>query len=150
MVGSSPTLLFSAYFGALNLEKAAILYFPQGLPGFENEHRFAAIQIPQQHPLIYLQSVATFDLCLVTLPVQSVYPEFQLQLQPEDGDIIDVANNANELVTLAILTADPGGNTTANLAAPLVVNFRNNLAVQALQLDEALSYCHPLTSAEPC
>ena len=147
MVGSSPTQLFSAYFGALNLEKAAILCFPQGLPGFENEHRFAAIQIPGQHPLVYLQSVATPSLCLLTLPVSAVHPSFQLTLRPEDRETIHLGDSTAELVTLVIVTAEPDGNSTANVAAPLVVNLRNNLAVQSLQLDHSFSYCHPITSA---
>ena len=131
MVGSSPTLLYSAYFGALNLEKAAILSFPQGLPGFEFERRFAAIQIPGQQPLVYLQSLATPELCLLTLPIQVVQPEFELQLQPEDGQAIHTAGVGANLVTLAVITAEPDGNCTVNLAAPLVVNLENNLAVQA-------------------
>ena len=150
MVGSSPTLLSSAYFGALNLEKAAILIFPQGIPGFENERRFAAIQIPGQHPLLYLQSVATPELCLLTLPIQAIHPSFKLHLQQEDRQSIQSDSESANLVTLAIVTADQDGNATINLAAPLVVNSRNNLAVQALQADPSLSYQHPLPSRKQC
>ena len=146
MVGSSPTQLFSAYFGALNLEKAAILCFPQGLPGFEEEHRFAAIQIPGQHPLVYLQSVVTPGLCLLTFPVRAIHPSFELQLRPEDRETIHLDDTAPELMTLVIITAEPNGDTTANVAAPLVVNLSNNLAVQSLQADPSLSYCHPIPS----
>ncbi len=149
MVGSSPTQLFSAYFGALVLEKAAILSFPQGLPGFENEHRFAAIQIPEQYPLLYLQSVATPELCLLTFPVQAIYPAFQLNIQAEDAEAIRLERES-DAVTFAIITAEQGGVTTANLAAPLVVNLKNHLAVQALQADSSLSYRYPLPSAPPC
>lgn len=155
MVGSSPTSLFSAYFGALNLEKAAILCFPQGLPGFENEHRFAAVQIPGQQPLVYLQSVVTPELCLLTFPVQAIDPLFAPQLRPEDRDTIQIdPEDSNpedpKLIALSIVATEPDGNTTANLAAPLIVNLRNNLAVQSLQPDPSLSYCHPLNSLKPC
>lgn len=147
MVGSSPTLLFSAFFGALDLETAAILCFPQGLPGFENEHRFAVIQIPEQKPLVYLQSAITPGLCLLTLPISSIQPGFVLDLRPEDRELIDSDQTplANP-ITLAIVATEVDGAVTANLAAPIVINSRNSLAVQAIQSNPDLSYRHPL----PC
>lgn len=150
MVGSSPTLLFSAYFGTLNLNEAAILSFPQGLPGFETEHRFAAIQIPGQQPLVYLQSVATAELCLLTFPVQAIAPNFPLQISSDDSELLNLAPDqiwpeSPDLLALAIVAVDAEIGATANLAAPLVINLRNHRAVQALQQEPALSYRHPLS-----
>jgi len=156
MVGTSPTLLFSAYFGTLNLEKAAILSFPQGLPGFENERQFAAIQIPGQHPLIYLQSVATPDLCLLTFPVGTIDSNYSLQVSAEDRDVLQLPltnspEQTDNLLALAIVAIDPDAGATANLAAPLVVNLHNHLALQSLQPNAALSYNFPLTvTASAC
>ncbi len=147
MVGSSPTLLVSAFFGALDLDKAAILCFPQGLPGFENERRFAAIQIPEQKPLVYLQSATTPGLCLLALPVTSIQPGFVLNLRPEDRDVIDSDRTSlSKPITLAIVASEADGTVTANLAAPIVINPQNGFAVQAIQTNPDLSYRHPL----PC
>ena len=46
--------------------------FPEGLPGFERERRFLPLEMPDQHPLVFLQSAATPALCFVTLPVLAV------------------------------------------------------------------------------
>ena len=146
MVGSSPTLLFSAYFGALDLEQAAIFRFPQGLPGFETERQFAALQIPGQHPLVYLQSVANPELCLLAFPAQAIDPGYCLEMSAEDRETIELGCETGQadVLTLAIVAAEPEHGPTANLAAPLVVNLRNNLAVQSLQPDSRLSFRYPL------
>jgi flagellar assembly factor FliW len=154
MVGSSPTLLFSAFFGTLNLDQAAILSFPQGLPGFETELRFAAIQIPGQQPLLYLQSVATADLCLLVFPVQAIAPNFHLHVSSDDSEMLNLAPDqlwpdSPDLLALAIVAVDAESGATANLAAPLVVNLRNSRAVQVLQQEPALSYRHPLSFTPP-
>jgi len=154
MVGTSPTLLFSAYFGTLNLEKAAILSFPQGLPGFETERQFAAIQIPGQHPLIYLQSVATPDLCLLTFPVNAIDSNYRLHVSAEDRDTLElpateILDTTANLLALAIVSVEQGAGATANMAAPLVVNLKTNLVLQAVQPDHSLLYNFPLNSLTP-
>ena len=128
------------------MEKAAILCFPQGLPGFESEHRFAAIQIPGQQPLVYLQSIATDHLCLLALPVRAIVPDFQLQISPDDREVIETGatRQDHDLLALAIVTSEPDFGISANLAAPLIVNLRNNLAVQALQPHRAADLRFPL------
>ncbi len=151
MVGTSPTLLFSEYFGTLNLEKAAILSFPQGLPGFEKERQFAAVQIPGQHPLIYLQSVTTPGLCLLTFPVRTIDSNYCFEISLEERDVLqlsraDLPEYADSLLALAIVAVEPETGATANLAAPLIVNLQNNLALQSLQADTALPYSYPLTA----
>lgn len=146
MVGTSPTLCVSEYFGTLSLDKAAILSFPQGLPGFEKERQFAAIQIPGQHPLIYLQSVSSPSLCLLTFPVQTIDSKYQYEVSAEERDLLRLPEGTANMLALAIVAVEPETGPTANLAAPLIVNLQNNLAVQSLQPDTALPYSYPLTA----
>ncbi len=152
MVGSSPTLLFSSYFDAVNLNAAAVFHFPVGLPGFETEHRFAAVQIPGQHPLLYLQSAANPALCLMTLPVQTLAPNLDLQITSEDRDLLEMEPDAplhigQNVLGLAILAAELDGSITANLLAPLIVNLSNLRAVQSIQPDSSLSCTYLLSPA---
>ncbi len=145
-------MLLSSYFGPLNLDTAAIFNFPNGIPGFETEHRFAAVQIPGQHPLLYLQSAVNPSLCLMTLPIQTLIPNLDLQITPEDRDLLEIGSGSPlrlgaNVLGLAILAAERDGSITANLLAPLIVNLSNLRAVQSIQPDPSLSCAHLLSPA---
>src|ERR1041384_6026732 len=47
------------YFGAVAYEEAAVLDFPAGLPGFEQEKAFLSLEQSGHQPLVFLQSLAT-------------------------------------------------------------------------------------------
>lgn len=136
------------YFGETEFDESAVLRFPAGLPGFEEEKRFLALEQPEQRPLVFLQSVNTPDLCFVSLPVFAVDPGYQLEMAEADRTLagfradeeIRVGVNA---ACLAILTIDESG-VTANLLGPVVVNLSSNLAVQAVAPETRYSHRTPL------
>ncbi len=150
---SAATLtLMSNYFGAMDCAESSLFHFPRGLPGFENERQFAAIEIPEQHPLVYLQSIHRPDLCLITLPAHVVCPEFQLELQPDDAHVLGFSDSelpqaGENVLCLAIISVDERRDPVANLLAPLVVNVKTRDAVQAVQEDSIWSCEHPLPEA---
>jgi flagellar assembly factor FliW len=61
-------------FGIVQFEEEDIFDFPNGLPGFEAEHRFLCIERPALRPVVFLQSIAKEELCFITLPARSVDP----------------------------------------------------------------------------
>ncbi len=149
------------YFGETEFDESAVLHFPAGLPGFEDEKRFLALEQPEQRPLVFLQSVNTPDLCFVALPVFAVDPAYRLEITEADralagfppGGEIRIGANA---ACLAILTIDESG-VTANLLGPVVVNLASNLAVQAVAPEARYSHRTPLPGGsaavkegEPC
>jgi len=49
-----------------------------------------------------------------------------------------------DVLCLAIITVPEGKPPTANLMAPLIVNRKTRLALQAIQVDSAYSHQHAL------
>jgi flagellar assembly factor FliW len=137
------------YFGELQYEPGGILRFPDGLPGFEKEREFLPVEQPSTRPLVYLQSLATSDLCFVGLPVWLVEPGYRLELSEEDserlqlGDGVAVGPATGGLLCLALLTVRESG-TTANLMAPVVANLQTGVALQAISAGVGYSHQHPL------
>jgi flagellar assembly factor FliW len=130
----------------------AVITLPRGLYGFEEERSFVMIESPHARPLIFLQSLASPDLCFLTLPVLVVDPEYRLDLAPEDLE--EIAWPAAEplvigpdLLCLTPLTVRPGAPTTANLLAPVVVSMRECKAVQAVSI--VPGYSHETPFLEP-
>lgn len=147
----STLTLRSDYFGTLECADSGLFHFANGIPGFECEHHFAPVEIPAQRPLVYLQSINRPDLCLITLPVRTVCPEFELDLQPEDAALLGfplqtALRIGEDVLCLAIVSVDATREPVANLLAPLVVNLRTHEAVQAIQADSDWTCDHVIAN----
>ena len=151
----STLTLRSDYFGSLECADARLFHFPNGIPGFECERHFAPIEIPAQRPLVYLQSINRPELCLMTLPVRTICPEFELDLLPEDRAVLGLESAGpvrigDDVMCLAIVSVDASRDPVANLLAPLVVNVRTREAVQAIQADSDWTCEYPVASHGKC
>ena len=145
-----PTI--STRFGELVYSAGACLVFPAGLPGFENERHFVLIDELSQRPLVFLQSIATPDLCFNTVPVQAIDAAYQVQLTSEDLERLGLPpgrqpDTDREVACLAIICAAGDQSPTANLLGPVVVNRQTRVAVQAIREDSRYSARHPLMEA---
>ncbi len=146
----------TAYFGNLACEPHSFIRFPAGLPGFEQERDFVPVEMPEYHPLVFLQSARTPGLCFLALPVRAVDPEYRLEASPEDVALAGFPARrqpaiGRDALCLAVITIDESG-ISANLLAPILVNLAARLAVQAIQPAGRYSHRQPLEAAEvaPC
>src|ERR1700730_18021779 len=115
----------SKFFGSMTFETPDLFRFPLGIPGFEGEKEFVAVEIPSQGPVLYLQSVTSPDLCFITLPVRTCLHDYRLELTPAERQFLALDPTTplrlgREVGCFAIVTVDPDGEPVANLAAPLV------------------------------
>ncbi|MCX6595109.1 MAG: flagellar assembly protein FliW [Acidobacteria bacterium] len=131
-------------FGPIDCADADIIHFPQGLPGFEYEKAFVAIERPQSQPVVFLQSVTSPGLFFVTLPVETIDRGYQLKLSDEYRRILGVTDMARDLLSLAIVCMPDAGVPTANLLGPIVVHRQDRVAVQAVRDDAVYSAAEPL------
>lgn len=139
-------------FGRISYEEGSEIHFPAGLPGFEERRRFLAVQLPDKHPLVFLQSLEDPGLCFVTLPVLAVDPKYRLRLNGEDLDRLGFGGGrppriGPDVLCLAVLSIRATG-PTANLLAPVVVNVATLKAVQAVMADSGYSHQHALLLQE--
>jgi flagellar assembly factor FliW len=146
-------LLETKHFGRVSYEAGAEMTFPCGLPGFENQRRFLALRFAQSDPLIYIQSLEDPALCFLTAPVLVVDKDYRLRLKPEDLETIGLAAGSEprigpDVLCLAVLSVREDAEPTANLLAPLVVNPRSQLGVQALAPEPGYSHQHALFPQE--
>lgn len=146
-------------FQDLEYPDSAPFHFPCGLPGFEHEREFLFLHRPESHPLIFMQSVLTPDLCFVLLPVFAADPQYQLVLDEEARTELGLPLTGEPKIGVDILCAvivcahghqEP---PTANLLAPVVVNLRDRIGTQVIQTQSGYSHRHPLARQEeltPC
>lgn len=146
--------LVSKSFGRLSYRDDELVHFPAGLPGFENERAFLPVERSDTKPIIFLQSQATPELFFVTVPVESIEPDYELRLLDEYRQLLEVGGADHtpgatlDLLCLAIVHIPEDRSPTANLSGPVVINRTRRIGVQAVRDDFRYSAQHPLF-AEP-
>jgi flagellar assembly factor FliW len=130
-----PGTLVSTHLGEIDWEPGSELLLPVGLPGFEDERRMIAVEVPAQRPLVFLQSVEKPDICFVSLPVRTIKPDYEIALNDEDRAALGIPEGTRpeigvDLICLALLFP-AGSGLAANLAAPVVINLHNLHCVQS-------------------
>lgn len=120
------------FFGTVECESNMIFEFPQGVPGFETEHRFLLIQ-PENSVFSCLQSVETETVAFITVSPFLVCPDYSFEL-----DEVSVANleltkleDALILAVVTILDQNPR-QTTLNLKAPIIINRKIQRGYQVI------------------
>jgi flagellar assembly factor FliW len=136
-------------FGAIQIDPAAEIVFPFGIPGFDCQHRFALLVREAIAPVVLLQSMDHPGLCFLTIAVSILDPAYQSGIAPEDLRTLGLDESrqpreGEEALYLAILSPAGSGAFTANLLAPVVIHSHTRVAVQAVRHDRLYSHRHPV------
>ena len=142
-------------FGEVEYSPDAVFEFPAGMPGFEGEHDFVFLERPGAYPLMFMQSVSSPEVCFILLPVLAADPNYRLSLAEEDLAALRLPAGRQPRIGKDVLCAVlvcAGGeerpDPTANLLAPILVNLKRQIGIQAIQTQSAYSYRYPLISQD--
>lgn len=137
--------------GEVEYSPDAIFEFPNGMPGFEGEHAFVFLKQPGTYPLMLMQSLSRTDLCFILLPVLAADPHYKLRVSEEDLASLRLPAGrqpriGKDILCAAMVCVASAGrpNPTVNLLAPIVVNLKLQVGIQAIQTPSRYSYRHPL------
>jgi flagellar assembly factor FliW len=142
------------YFGILPYREEAVFEFPQGLPAFNEETRFVLIEMPENSPLVFLQSLRQPELCFLAFPILVADREYRLAVCRDDLEALELddgrqPNVGSEVLVLALVSLHDGFSATANLMAPIVLNLKTLRGLQAIRQDNLYSHQHPIQSYSP-
>jgi flagellar assembly factor FliW len=145
--------ILTKYFGPLDYQQRDVVRFPSGLPAFEEELEFLVIEPAAKAPLAFLQSTRQAGLCFLALPILTIDPHYALAVSAED--LAELGLDASrqpaiggEVDCLAVIAAPEHAPPTANLLAPIVINRKNRLGLQAIRVDSTYSHQHRLGPTE--
>jgi len=136
-------------FGVVSIDATAEIVFPFGIPGFDQQRRFALIGSKAIAPVVLMQSSENPSLCFLAIAVSVLDPAYQSGIAREDLRLLGLDEDRQprpdeEALYLAILSPAASGAFTANLLAPVVINVRTRNAVQAVRHDRQYSHRHPV------
>jgi flagellar assembly factor FliW len=151
----STTTIESSRFGALQIEREAIIEFPLGLIGLGGS-RYALVDRNPGSGFQWLHSLEELTLALPVIDPRRFFSEFAPRVAAEDLEQIGVEElSSAELLVTVRATPDPA-DITVNLRAPLVVwegrgyqviNTAPNASLQALLFAPAVDSGQPAVDA---
>lgn len=120
--------------GTVQIDEKQILNFPYGLFGFEDFHKFVIIEA-EYEPFLWLQSLDEKSLAFIIVDPFLIVNDYEVDIDDKTLSEIGI-DSPTDVVVFAIVTipAD-GGPVTANLQGPLVINRKNNTALQVILSD---------------
>lgn len=126
------------------LPEIPVIELAQPMPGFPDLARFALVQVDDGGALCSLTSLDRPGVRFLVVPPVTFFPDYAPEVH-EDVLTELGSSSLDDILLLCVLTAgDSLATTTANLAAPVLVDTTTQRAVQVLLDDPALSVATPL------
>jgi flagellar assembly factor FliW len=130
--------LQSKLFGPLQYDASQVIRLAAPLPGLPQLRFLLPVSQPMLEPFVFFQSVDFPDLCLLASPARIIKQDFEMVISNEERGLLRLPSNVTPGVgsttgIFAFVSAADDRAASANLLAPLVVHFRENLALQSIQ-----------------
>ncbi len=127
--------------GTVQVEEKQVINFVNGLYGFEEYHRFAIIEAEYQ-PFYWLQSLDESNLAFIIVDPFLIVNDYELDI--DDNALSEIGiDSPEDVVLFAIITIPADGSAvTANLQGPIVINRKNNIALQVILSDSKWTTKH--------
>ena len=132
-------------FGEIEIDEKKILVMPEGLPGFPGFERFILLEDPKTSPFCWFQSMEEPNLALVIMSPFIFKPDYKIDLEgfiasrdwkeTQTGDVLIY-------VVINISEGEKEKKITANLMGPIIINSKNNEAIQVIISDSTYSHQH--------
>ena len=116
------------------------------MPGFPDRSKFALVQLDDDGVLCSLASLEQPDLRFLVVPPGQFFPDYAPVVDDESVSDLGISDVGDVLLLCVLTAGDSLATTTANLAAPLLVNTATCRALQVVLDDPSLSVATPLVA----
>ncbi|MGB9697803.1 MAG: flagellar assembly protein FliW [Thermodesulfobacteriota bacterium] len=133
-------------FGTIDIEEKQVIRMPEGMIGFPDFRNYVLLEHKKESPFWWWQCLDAPSLAFVLTDPLLFKPDYEVQISPEDEEILQVKEAAGNLKTLVVvnISRDTPPIITANLLGPLVINVAKRLARQIIQFQNSYSHRFPL------
>ena len=132
------------YFGEIEYDEEAVLTFPKGLFGFEEEQRFLLLPFSGNGTLFSLQSLATPSLAFVVMDPFSLTGDYAPDVPDSELSVVRMEEGDPLGVYTLCVVRNPVSESTVNLKCPVVINNAKQLAVQVILEEGGYGMRHKL------
>jgi flagellar assembly factor FliW len=135
-------------FGEIEVSEKQLLFFKEGLFGFEDIHKFVMLDTESGSPFYWLQALDITEIAFLVIEPKMVLPTYKLEVDPKDISELEIKNDEDLLVLSIVTIYDSPQNITVNLLGPLVLNRMKHIGKQIISNNDKYSVRHPLLTGK--
>jgi len=135
---------------AQGLDAAERIHFPEGILGFDGLHDFLLTASEEFRPFYGLVAESPPGVGFILAP-PSLFSRspYELPVSAEDRRVLQLGPRDEPEIYVIVNPSRDGGEVTANLKGPIVVNVRCRLAKQVVVYNPSFSLRAPLLAPQP-
>ncbi len=138
----------SSKLGEIEYKEDDIITLSAPLLGFPELQDFLLISDDNSYPFLWFQSVEDEEICFILIETNTFFKEYNPIIPKRELKVLAIGSEEDmKLFSIVVVPADPKL-STANLRAPLVVNFEKKLAKQIILDDDSYKIKTPLFESE--
>jgi flagellar assembly factor FliW len=122
----------------------SIIRFEEGLIGFYDFKTFQLIESDEIAPFRWLQSTDRPEVGFLVIEPSLIVRDYTHVIPRREWESLGLTNPEAGVVLVMCMVGPASSQTTANLQAPLLVNFQKNIAKQVILTETGLTSRHPL------
>ena len=122
-------------FGELDVPEENMLFFPEGIIGFENFKNYVIITKKENSPLRWLQSLDEPNLAFIIINPYLFKADYNPRVDKQDKDLLKIKDISETEVLTIVVVPDNPRDMVANLMAPILVNPKYCLGKQIIPKD---------------
>lgn len=124
-------------FDEIEVSAKDIITFPNGIFAFEDYREYILITpLGEGKFPVWLQSVENPGLCFILFNPLEFCPDYRVTVADEDVEVLDMVNDDDAKFYVIAVIPENNLDATVNLKSPIIVNSRNNKAVQIIAADD--------------
>lgn len=117
-------LIETERFGTFELKDRKTLEFPNGIPGFEELHRFILLETEETRPLLWLQSTENKHIALPVIIPFEIISDYYVDVRENELNDLELEVPGDLLILCVVVVPEDVKKMTANLASPIVINAK--------------------------
>ncbi|MFD0957915.1 flagellar assembly protein FliW [Paenibacillus chungangensis] len=124
--------------GKIEYQHKDVITFIKGIPGFKEQRKYVTVKI-EDSPFMYLQSVDKEELAFIVVSPFEFFPDYEFELSATVKDDLNIQQEADLLIVNIVTIRDDLAKATINLAAPIILNVKEQLGMQYIISDKMYS-----------
>lgn len=133
-------------FGEVEVADASVITFEKGIPGFEDYKEYALIPADASDatPFFFLQSVEEEEVSFFLVDPFAFFGDYDVKLGDQQVERLALEEPSDAIVLTTITTTGDLKDATTNLKAPLIINNKKRIGMQAVLDNKTYQIKQPL------
>lgn len=123
-------IIDTKFSGQIEINDKDIIYFEDGLLGFEDVKKYVVININEAPPFMCLQSVEGSSAAFIIINPWDVFADYEIDL--DDDELLSLGDADIKNLMLYTLVTITEENITANLIGPVIINTNSRKGKQTV------------------